>query len=299
MLRNGTSSPTESLLRRASWTLLEAGIPDARREAEILLGRVLKCDRLALYRGSADQVDSTDRELFWDRVERRSGREPLQYILGAQEFWALEFRVGPGVFIPRPETEVLVETAISLFPEPDAPLTICDVGTGSGCIGISLGREFLKARILATDCSAQALETACLNASRHRIAGRIKFLEGDLLEPLRSMGLRRGIDLVLSNPPYVRRDEIASLQPEIRRYEPRVALDGGVDGLDYYRRLLPGALDFIKPGGRLGLEVGLGQADPVCAMAKGSGWRIDRIMNDLNQIPRVIFLIPDRIPDHG
>jgi release factor glutamine methyltransferase len=171
-----------------------------------------------------------------------------------------------------------------------------DLCTGAGCLAVTFATLYPTARILATDRSPAALDVARLNASRHGMTGRIEFLEGDLFEPLTKPDGDRfeiyphSVDLVLSNPPYIPTGELSTLQPEVGLYEPRLALDGGRDGLDYYRRILPRAPEFLRPGGRLFLEVGIRQAIPVRAMAKRIGWRVDRIKKDLSGIDRVVVL---------
>jgi release factor glutamine methyltransferase len=280
----------QELLRTATHVLTEAGIPDGRREAEALIAHFLTCTRLDLYRADPVSLDRDQQEAFKDLIRRRALREPLQYILGMQEFWGLEFRVTTDTLIPRPETELLIEAAMEQFGRPEQPITLVDLCTGTGCLAVTLGRLYPAARILATDRSPAALDVARSNALRHGMTGRIEFLEGDLLDPLASMGLHERIDAMTANPPYVPAEELDRLQPEVRFHEPRLALNGGCDGLDYYRRILPGALEFVRPGGRLVLEVGIRQAAPVWEMAEQNGWRIDQIKKDLAGIDRVIVL---------
>lgn len=280
----------QNLLQTATRALTEAGIPDGRREAETLIAHLLNCTRLDLYRADPLSLDPDQKEAFAGLIRRRTRREPLQYILGTQEFWGKEFRVTTDTLIPRPETELLIEAVLEQFEKPAAPVTLADLCTGTGCLAVTLSTLYPAARILATDLSAAALDVARFNAGRHGVTGRIEFLEGDLLEPLASMSLHKRIDVMTANPPYVPAAELDRLQPEVGLYEPRLALDGGYDGLDYYRRILPGALEFLRPGGRLVLEVGIRQAIPVRAMAERSGWRVDRIKKDLAGIDRVVVL---------
>jgi release factor glutamine methyltransferase len=282
--------PLQELLRTATHRLTEAGIPDGRREAETLIAETLTCTRLDLYRADPVSLDPEQQETFMGLIRRRALREPLQYILGVQEFWGLEFRVTTDTLIPRPETELLIEAVLEQFGRPGGPITLVDLCTGTGCLAVTLGRLYPAARILATDRSPAALDVARLNALRHEMIGRIEFLEGDLLEPLSSMRLHEKIDVMTANPPYVPAEELDRLQPEVRFHEPRIALNGGCDGLDYYRRILPGALGFLRPGGRLFLEVGIRQASPVRVMAEQNGWRIDQIRKDLAGVDRVIVL---------
>jgi len=277
-------------LQAATRTLTEAGIPDGRREAETLFAHILNRPRLDLYRADDFALDPDQQEAFAGLIRRRASREPLQYILGTQEFWGLEFRVTTDTLIPRPETELLIEAVLERFGRPGPPVTMVDLCTGTGCLAVTLGTLYPTSRILATDCSPAALEVARSNAARHGMAGRIEFVEGDLFKALPSMNLRHRIDLVTANPPYVPAGELDRLQPEVRYYEPRLALDGGCDGLDYYRRILPDAWEFVRPGGFLFLEVGIRQAIPVRDLAEGGGWRIDQIKKDLAGIDRIIVL---------
>ena len=299
-----TTLGIRDLLRATADALTHAGLPDSRWEAEMLVAHVLNCTRADLYR-EALFPNSTQQAALTKLVRRRSEREPLQHLLGTQEFWGLEFRVTPDVLVPRPETEFLIEAVLERFPERAAPLTLVDLGTGSGCLAITLSTLYPNARMLATDLSAAALRIARLNASAHGVAGRIEFLEGDLFEPLTRPGgdgfeiCPHPADLLLSNPPYVPTSEIDRLQPEVRLYEPRRALDGGSDGLDYYRRILPRAISLLRPGGFLCLEVGIDQAESVCTLAERSGWRLDQIVRDLQKIQRVIIFTKPEPPIHG
>ncbi len=300
-MSTATARGLQDLLQTATRALTDAGIPDGRREAETLIAYLLNGTRLDLYRADSLSLDPDQHEAFKGLIRRRAHREPLQYILGTQEFWGLEFRVTTDTLIPRPETELLIEAVLEQFGRPAAPITIVDICTGTGCLAVTLATLYPGARIFATDLSPAALDVARSNASRHGMTGRIEFLKGDLLEPLAKPNEPNGdrfeicprlvaVDLVLSNPPYIPTGELSTLQPEVGLYEPRLALDGGRDGLDYYRRILPRAFDFLCSGGRLFLEVGIRQAIPVRAMAERIGWRMDRIKKDLANIDRVIVL---------
>ena len=294
LLKNSAS--LQDLLQPATRMLTDAGIPDGRREAETLIAHALSCARLDLYRAGLPSLDPDQREAFMTLIRRRARREPLQYILGTQEFWGLEFRVTTDTLIPRPETELLIEAVLEQWGRTALPITMVDLCTGTGCLAVTFATLYPTARILATDLSPAALDVARLNAFRHGMTGRIEFLEGDLMEPLAKPNGDRfeicphSVDLVLSNPPYIPTGELSTLQPEVGLYEPRLALDGGRDGLDYYGRILPRAFDFLRSGGRLFLEVGIRQADPVCMMARRTGWRVDRVKKDLSGIDRVVGL---------
>jgi release factor glutamine methyltransferase len=205
-------------------------------------------------------------------LQRRLAREPVAYITGTQEFWSLDFTVTPAVLIPRPDTERLVEVALlqtGKFPGA-TPLRILDLCAGSGAVAVSLACELPSAQIYATDISAAALAIARGNAAAHQAAARVQFFIGDLFDALVPRP-EAGFDLIVSNPPYVRRDEIVTLAPEVSRWEPRAALDGGVDGLDFYRRIAAIAADYLAPQGALALEIGADMASEVSAICADTG----------------------------
>ena len=258
--------------------------PDrARRDAEALLQHLTGKNRAWLMTHAADEFGGCTAIRYASLLERRLAGEPIQYITGEVEFYGLPFRVTRDVLIPRPETEHLVEKTVQLlplFPEP----RIVDVGTGSGAIAIALAHEWARAAITAIDTSAAALDLARLNAERIGFAGSIRFLRGDLLEPV----AREQFDVVVSNPPYVPEADRATLSVEVRDYEPAQALFAGEDGLDVFRRLIPDAARVLRPGGYLLLEIGLGQSDPVSDLLKAEGFdRVERAP-DLQGITRVL-----------
>ena len=285
-----TSSGIGELLRSATNLLNEAGVPDSRWDSELLMTHVLDCNRADLYTADLPPLDPSQQRAFTDLIRRRCRREPLQYLIGKQEFWGLEFHVSPEVLIPRPETESLIEAVGEQFPDRSVSITLADIGTGSGCLAITLAGLYSNARILAVDFSGAALEVARLNAARYAPAQRIEFLEGDLCGPLISMELKEKMDLLISNPPYIPSPEIGLLQAEVQSYEPRIALDGGRDGLDYFRRILIEGFDCLRPGGHFVLEMGNHQANPISDMALHGGWQVVRIKPDQQSIPRVILL---------
>ena len=233
------------------------GIENPRLDAEVLLAHQLKGDRVSLYINLDQPLTKEEISGYRTSVRRRVRREPLQYITGVQEFWSLEFVVGPQALIPRRESEMLVEQAKGLLKatceERGHVPTILDVGTGCGALAISLACEMEHTKIRATDISSTALELARLNAEKHGVADRIEFLEGDLLKPIEDLGL--GFDVILSNPPYVAPEEYKALPPEVRDYEPRVALDGGQGGMCYVERIIREAPDYLIPGGWLLVEM--------------------------------------------
>jgi release factor glutamine methyltransferase len=264
-------------------------VQNARFDAEVLLRHALRRDRAWLLAHIQDGIDDAHRRIFERTIERRTLREPLQYITGRQEFWGLDFLVTPDVLIPRPETELLIETALGAVPDRNKPVTIVDLCTGSGCIAVSLARELPSARIFATDTSAKALEVARENARVHEVPGGIRFLEGDLFGPLEELDIRGQVDIIVSNPPYVPLGERRTLQPEVRDYEPAAALFAGPDGTELHRRIIGTAPRFLKGKGCLIMEMGLGQADKLRQMVRDAGaYDSPSVLKDLAGIERVI-----------
>ena len=255
--------------------------PDAHRDAALLLLHMLGISRAELLANPDRTLTPEQESLFGGFIARRLTHEPIQYITGEQEFFSLPLRVTPAVLIPRPETEHLVE-AVLLEVDGSAPLTIADVGTGSGAIAIALADRLPSARIFATDISPAALELAAENAAQNHVANRIRFVETDLLEALRS---EEPFDVVVSNPPYVAFSDGKDLHPQVRDFEPATALFATGNGLDIYRRLIPEAGELLKPNGLLALEIGQGQQAAVAALLES--WDEVRFVFDLQQIPRV------------
>jgi release factor glutamine methyltransferase len=258
-------SETWTILKVLSWTrgyLNEKGIENARLEAEWMLCSALGLDRVGLYVNYDKPLTTSELTVFRTMVGRRARREPLQYILGSQDFFGLDFEVSPGVLIPRHDTEVLVQEALNRIPK---RAKILDIGVGSGCIAVALAKNLHDAEIFGVDSSPEALVLADRNANRHGVT--LHLLHGSLFEPV--AGQR--FDLIVSNPPYIRTADLSGLQPEVRDYEPRDALDGGVDGLDLYRRIIPESPDYLNAGGWLLLEMGLDQAHDVLALFEETG----------------------------
>lgn len=240
--------------------LAQAGVESAEQESRWLVEHALGLSGLRQIVGQNRTLTESEVASIEKVVVRRIAREPLQYILGTQEFCGLEFEVNPSVLIPRPETELLVQETIRRLPLVQTA-TIVDVGTGSGCLAVTLARSLPVGRILAIDCSAGALETAKRNAHRHGLDQVITWLEGDLLAPLAGLHLEGSVAAIVSNPPYVREADWATLQPEVGRHEPRAALVAGPRGTEYHERLLHGAVPLLRPGGLLIMELGQGQSD--------------------------------------
>ena len=240
-----------------------------------------------LYRNPGGGLPEPKAERFESLVSRRVRAEPLAYITGSREFWSLEFRVTPDVLIPRPETEHLVETVLDFMASRSGPCRVLEVGTGSGAIAVSLAKECARAEVWATDVSAPALDVARGNARRHGVEPRIHWLQGDLLSPVQ--GLPGCFDVLVSNPPYIPSGEIARLQRDVREWEPALALDGGVDGMDFYRGLLRDGVRHLREGGLLAVEVGAEQSRGVSRLFQVHGelHRV-RVLPDYAGLPRVV-----------
>jgi release factor glutamine methyltransferase len=269
-------------------TLCSGGICDAAAEAELLVGRLLMMSRTQLYTQPERDLTVAERDRLRDLVRRRLGREPAAYIVGRREFYGIEFLVDCRTLIPRPETELLVERAIEAarcVRGRESPITIADVGTGCGAIAISLALALPWAEIYATDASASALQVAEMNCQRHAVDGRVRLLHGNLLEPL-----PRPVDMVVANLPYVRDGELGYLAPEIRNYEPMLALAGGEDGLDKIRKLLEQMPGRISGQACCLLEVGEGQAQMTGSLVRGYFPQANiELITDLAGIERVVI----------
>jgi len=283
----GSALSAHRLLERGASELREAGVSEARFEAELLLRHALGCTREALFARLHEPAGAEAAGHYFHLLERRRGRVPIQHILGTQEFYGLSFRVTPSVLIPRPETELVVDEALAeLSARSKSAPTIADVGCGSGCIAIAIARERPEATFLAIDASPSALAVARENATAHGVDERITFLHGDLLDPLVERGEK--LDLVVSNPPYVVDAEIGELAPEVKEHEPRMALAGGADGLATITRLLEGVGAVLDRGGVVVMEIGKGQDRPVAERVLSVGLDLLRIVPDLAGIPRVV-----------
>jgi len=277
------------LIARARDALLAGGVSadEAAGDAELLARHALQWDltRLVLSRG---QPPPAEFDAVYDAlIARRLEREPVSQIVGHREFWGLDFEVTRDVLTPRPESELIIEAALVSFPR-DARFVIMDVGTGSGCLAIALAKEFPQALLIASDVSGAALDIARRNAARHGVDRRIAFLHTSDLAP------ENDVDLIVSNPPYIALRDLERLPIEVRDYEPHVALFGGQDGLDIYRKLLHEARGAIgaDDGGRLIVEVGYDQAGAVAALADRAEWELERTHRDLQGIERVLTFRP-------
>jgi release factor glutamine methyltransferase len=278
------------VIQKSTGFLEKHGVESPRLQAELLLGHVLGLPRLQLYL-DFDRV-LVDRELDSLRplMKRRAAREPLQHLLGTANFCGHELKVNGQVLVPRPETELLAERALAFLSTLNSQLsTVLDLGTGSGCLAIALAKARPEVQVVAIDVSADALALARENAAHHGVADRINFLPGDLFTPLAS-GAR--FDVIVSNPPYIPTAEIATLQPEVREFDPPGALDGGADGLDFYRRIAAEGAKFLQPGGWLMVEFGDGQAEALKKLFAAHMWVVESVVDDYSRRPRILIAHP-------
>jgi release factor glutamine methyltransferase len=262
-------------------------------EAELLFTEVFNCDRMSLYQNYHLRLSNKKALRICAVLKRRIQGEPIQYILGKTEFMGLELKVTPDIFIPRPETEILVETALrivrSFAHSPRQKLKILDIGTGSGCIAISLAKLLLDidAHIIATDISEEALKVAYENAVLNNVSDRIKFIKSDLFTNYQLSIIN--YDIIISNPPYIMSQEIKNLPAEIS-YEPRISLDGGKDGLDFYRRIISEVVPYLRKQGFLLLEIGFQQKNAIESIFhKSKNFKVQEVIRDYNDIERVIL----------
>jgi len=272
----------QQALHHAIRQLEQHQVGSPRMNAETLLMFTLGCDRAYLYAHPERELSPDETRRYQEAVAERARGKPAQYITGHQEFWGLDFIVSPAVLIPRPETEHVVETVLELARRGAAPPRIVDVGTGSGCIALSLAKELPQAEVHAVDISPEALEVARANAARLELDGRVRFHRADLLTGLPLSE----VDFVVSNPPYVGEEEPEKVQRQVREFEPKVAVFAGRSGLEVYQRLVPQAQRLLKPGGWLVMEIGYSIEEEVRKLLEG--WRDLRVTVDLQEIPRVI-----------
>lgn len=278
-----TSEPVTplELVKLAAGYFAQKGIENPRLDAEILLAHVLGVQRIGLYLQFDKPLKNEEVGGYRELVRRRGMGEPAAYIIGVREFWSLPFRVAPGVLIPRPDTETLVEEALK---RPDGDCAVAEIGVGSGAVIISLLKERPTWRGVACDLSPDALKIAGANAREHGVEGRLELLLGDLTAPFAG----KKFSLLVTNPPYIPTEEIGTLSREVRGHEPALALDGGPDGLDIFRRLADEVPALLLPGGEFLTEFGLGQGESVLELLEKSGGLSEiRLINDLTGRPRV------------
>lgn len=283
------SRTIEALVVWVRRTLEQAGVETAAQESRWLVAHALGLESHHLASKAQEPVSAEQWAHAVSLASRRAAREPLQYILGTQEFCGLEFQVSPAVLIPRPETEVLVQEAVRAV-DLDKESVLVDVGTGSGCVAVALATILENARIVAVDRSPQALAVAKGNAERHAVAEKIEWMESDLLSALRERGMAGMVDIIVSNPPYIAEADWAGLQPEVREFEPRSALFSGPTGTEFHERLLCESKEFLVPGGTLVMEIGQGQCAAVRQMAERiGGYAPLRVVEDEAGIERVVI----------
>lgn len=277
------------ILNQAVEKLRSEGVDCPRTNAELLLAAVLNVKKIDLYLNRDRILTSGQIEKFNQFIRERLSGRPLQYILGTTEFFGLEFEVNERVLIPRPETEILVETVIENMRGVHQP-RIVDLGTGSGAIAISLAMSLENSFVFGTDISAEALKVAEKNARMHGVDKRIEFGQGDLFEPLKGKNLEGTVDCVVSNPPYVSEEEFQNLPREVRDYEPIVALKTAEEGTLFHRKIIEKSVDFLNESGILALEVGLGQAGKVADLIRGQkGFKRAEIKKDLGGVERIVL----------
>lgn len=279
------ASETWTVRRLLEWTedfLRKKSFESPRLEAQILLAHALGCKKIDLYVRFSEEPSEEKRTVFREIVKKRSEGTPVAHLVGHREFYSLSFAVSPDVLIPRPETETLVMEALRLL-KPLVSPSVLDLGTGSGCIGLTIAKQHKSSRVTAVDISPKALAIARRNAEQHGVAERVTFLEGDLFAPVAV----QTFDLIVSNPPYIAQAEFPTLDPGVRDFEPRSALDGGPDGLDFYRRLAADAGQFLNSGGTILVEIGSTQEESVRALF-AEQMIVGNTIRDLGGRPRVI-----------
>ncbi len=282
--------PLVEVLTRSERYLREHGVPSPRYEAELLLCKALGMQRLQLYLAHDRPMTPAELDAVRPLVRRRGAREPLAWILGEQGFHDVDLAIGEGVLVPRPDTEALVEAFLDAVPADEpGPIYVADIGCGSGAIGLAVAKARPEVRVYAVDIAEAALATTRRNVESLKLGDRVAVLRGDLLGPIPA---KRPIDWVLSNPPYIPSQQIDGLEPEVSRFEPRLALDGGADGLDVYRRLIPAAAERVRRG--VMVEVGHDQAARVAELFRRAGLVKVTTRADLSGIARVVAGHVDR-----
>jgi release factor glutamine methyltransferase len=271
------------LIQKTTAYFEKAGVPSPRLDVELLLAHVLCLKRMELYLQFERVLKDSELEALRPMVKRRSSREPLQHILGSVEFHGLQLNVGPDALIPRPETEILVETALSKMGK-ESNVDVLDLGTGTGAIILAIAQNRPNAQCMATDISEAALKLARINAEKNKLQERVEFRSGNLFEPLKT---GEQFDLIVSNPPYIPSAEISTLQPEVQR-DPINALDGGPDGLDIIRKIISSSPALLKSDGFLIMEIGHDQSVAVLELLKAAGFRNTESVNDLQGYARIV-----------
>jgi len=283
----------EELLKKGIDMLGKGDFTNPLLDCQLLLSNVLNVDKVYIYTHKNQIVSNEAVDKFLQLINKRKEGYPLQYIIGKQEFMGLEFYVDNGVLIPRPDTEILVEAVINMAKEGFSNkerINIVDIGTGSGAITLSLAHYIKNSFVFSIDISDKALEIAKINCNRLNLNDKVKFIKGSLFEPLWDLDLRYNIDIVVSNPPYIPSQDIDDLQVEVSKYEPRIALDGGWDGLDFYRLITRDSMDYLRDKGILAFEIGYNQGEDVRNILESSGGFKDvSIIKDLAGHDRVVI----------
>jgi len=275
------------VIQRSSEFLARKGVDSPRLQIELFLAHVLQMPRMKLYLDFERGLTEAELETLRTMVKRRAEREPLQHIVGSVSFCGLEIAVNRDALIPRPETELLAERAVAFLSTHNSqPSIVLDFGTGSGCLAVLLAAKFPTTTVHAVDISEPALKLARQNADRHQVNERIQFHAGD---GFNSLPAETRFDLIVSNPPYIPSGEITTLQAEVRDHDPRLALDGGADGLDFYRLLATGAVPWLKPQGRLMVELGAGQSAEAPELFTRAGWTIEAVEKDYSGHERILI----------
>lgn len=270
--------------------LTRKGIESPRLQSELLLAHLLGLPRLRLYLDFERKLSEQQANELRELLVRRGNHEPLQHIIGSTSFCGLPILVSPAVLIPRPETEVLAELAWKFLNEIKGETVFADLGTGSGCLPIGIAAHAERARGVAVDISSDALAVARRNVDENKLGARIELREADFLAGLQPA---ERFDVIVSNPPYIPTAEVELLEPEVRDHDPRLALDGGADGLDFHRALAQGAAQFLKPGGRLFIEFADGQGEALRELFGGHGWVVHGIVRDLSGMDRILSASPN------
>lgn len=274
-------------IQKSADFLAKRGVDSPRLQAELLLAHALKLPRMKLYLNFERQLSAQETDTVREFIKRRGQREPLQHIVGSTSFCGLEMAVNRNVLVPRPETELLAEEGWKFLADSSTEnKTALDFGTGSGCIAIALAVKCPNAEVFAVDISSEALEIAKQNAATHKVTERIKFLQGDGFNALPA---NVQFDFIISNPPYIASKEIGTLQAEVKDFDPRGALDGGADGLDFYRRLAVETKPFLKTGGKLMVEFGDGQAEDIRKIFEGEMWIVEAVREDYSRRQRILI----------
>jgi len=277
-----------SLMVNACGTLRVANIPEAAKDVELFLCEILKCKKMDLYMNSRNTIPEEQIKIFDSYVARRLKKEPVAYILGKKEFLDYEILVNKNVLIPRPETELLVETCFDMIRKDVKGYQILDLCTGSGAIAVGIARKYPFVKMTASDFSSKALKVAKLNAEKNKVAANIKFLKSDLFRDLKK---ENKFHLIISNPPYVPREQMKGLMDDVRLFEPKEALDGGKEGLIFYREIIKRAPYYLHPGGFLALEMGYDQSPLLKTMFMNSGkFDIIKTVRDYAMFDRIIIV---------